>query len=153
MLGCEHTGPTRGCQSLMPPSWSVFLTAWPETFTLLDVILKDYVSAPRSPSCTGAALLSSCPFDIVFRRHSNPSCNHIYNMVVPSWTCWTTCNLMLPVLTRKLAELKPRVESIRKDKKRATVCGYHMYHHSHFGGCLAFGFPFYFEFQLHLQQN
>ena len=55
---------------------------------------------------------------------------------------WTICEtwlgswyyLVLPIVTRTLAEHKIREEAVRKDKKKATVCGPWMQKHSLLGG-------------------
>ena len=67
------------------------------------------------------------------------------HMDVPSWRTWTasatwlSCryHLMLPVVTRTLAEHKTTEVSVRKDKVRAIVCGHHMQNHF-FCGVLSF---------------
>ena len=46
---------------------------------------------------------------------------------------------MLPVVTGTLEEHK--LESVRRDKERAVVCGHHIQKYSLFGGCLAFASP------------
>ena len=141
------------------------------TSSLLEVILWGSGSAPPLPPCTkeqilvlllgwcpSTALSSSpcvtagllvsppCSWDCA-DRHSKPFATA--GMDVSSWRCWIPwatwlgCRycLMLPVVTRALAEHKTKEESVRKDKERSIFCGHQMQNHSLFGGCLAFGSP------------
>uniref|UniRef100_A0AAY5KHT2 Protein HTATIP2 n=1 Tax=Esox lucius TaxID=8010 RepID=A0AAY5KHT2_ESOLU len=155
----------------MPPSWSLFLTVWSETCTLVPrwrsfcralAVLLLFLLAQRSRcrSCCwpfySLVQLSLCngpspryflhALETVLGDTANLA---VARMDVPSWRSRTTCatrmgcrySLMLPVVTRTLAKCKTREESVRKDKEREIVCGHHLQNHSLFGGCLAVASP------------
>ena len=114
------------------PSWRLFLTVWCQKHApvacrtgkeLIPVLLLGWCpsTAMSSSPCVTAGLLVSppCSWDCT-GRHSKSS-----------WRSWTTraiwlgfrYRLMLPVVTRTLAEHKTKEELVRKDKERAAVSG------------------------------
>ena len=97
-----------------------------------------FTSASNGPAAGLMALygpvqLSSCngsspgmPSVLFAGKHSKPSCDHSYGCAILELLDYLGCRdcLMLPEVTRTLAEHQTREESARNDKGRATVFGH-----------------------------
>lgn len=87
-----NTGPTDGCQPLMPPSWSLFLTVWSKTCTWGFVGHLPFFLSQRSrywSYCCGISLwYLHHTLEIVLRDANFVA---MARVDLPSWRSWTIC--------------------------------------------------------------
>ncbi len=148
------TGPTRGRQTLKPPSWSLFRTVW---FRNIHTS-RSFCRALQCLSCSSFFAAGLLPFYGPVQLCScnllvSPPCSWDYAADTPNVPAMTRmldylCNLIgLQVLPHGTSiekdpdKHKTSDNSVRKDKERTIVFGHHLQNNCLFGGCLAAASP------------